>query len=126
VGAERFLREIRIVARLPIPTSPLIDSGDSGGLLYFVTPYVTGGSLRQISSGRAASGPARCASAREVGTALDFAHRQGFVHRDVKPENILFADKHAVLADFGVARACCAPGPEPLTEVGLALGTRST
>jgi serine/threonine-protein kinase len=125
VGAERFLREIRIVARLSHPhILPLIDSGNADGMLYFVTPYVTGGSLRDLLKGNGRMPVADALQiAREVGSALDFAQRQGFVHRDVKPENILFADGLAVLADFGVARACCAPGIQPLTEVGLALGT---
>jgi len=125
VGAERFLREIRIVARLSHPhILPLIDSGEAGGVLYFVTPYVTGGSLREML-GQQGQLPVSSAQriAREVGAALDYAHREGFVHRDVKPENILFADGHAVLADFGVARACCVPGMKPVTEVGLAIGT---
>jgi len=125
VGAERFLREIRIVARLTHPhILPLIDSGNVDGILYFVAPFVTGGSLRDVlERDRRLAVVDALRITREVGSALDFASRQGFVHRDVKPENILFADGLAVLADFGVARACCAPGMTPLTEVGLALGT---
>ena len=125
VGGERFLREIRIAARLSHPhILPLLDSGDVNGLLYYVTPYVSDGSLRDRLRRESRLGVAEALRiAREIGAALDFAHRQGFVHRDVKPENILFADGHAVLADFGVARACCAPGMAPVTEVGLALGT---
>jgi len=125
VGSERFLREIRIVARLSHPhILPLIDSGEAGGVLYFVTPYVPGGSLREMLRQQGTlSVPVAQRIVRDVGAALDYAHRQGFVHRDVKPENILFADNHAVLADFGVARACCIPGLEPVTEVGLAIGT---
>jgi len=125
VGGERFLREIRIVARLAHPhILPLIDSGDTDGILYFVTPYVTGGSLRDLLTKERTIPVAHALRiAREIGSALDFASRQGFVHRDVKPENILFADGLAVLADFGVARACCAPGLKPLTEFGLAIGT---
>ncbi|MFL5520976.1 MAG: protein kinase domain-containing protein, partial [Gemmatimonadales bacterium] len=129
LGAERFLREIGIVARLSHPhIVPLIDSGDAEGVLYYVSPYVAGGSLRDRLA-REGRLPVRDALriAREVGYALDYAHRNGFVHRDVKPENILFADGQAVLADFGVARAYGARDAEPVaemvTEAGLALGT---
>jgi serine/threonine protein kinase/Tfp pilus assembly protein PilF len=129
LGAERFLREIGIVARLSHPhIVPLIDSGNAGGLLYYVSPYATGGSLRDRMT-REKRLPVRDALriAQEVGAALDYAHRNGFVHRDVKPENILFADGQAVLADFGVARAYGARDTElprdAVTEAGLALGT---
>ena len=128
LDAERFLREIGIAARLAHPhIVPLIDSGEASGILYFVTPYVSGGSLRDRlqKEGRL---PLKDALriAREVGAGLDYANRNGYVHRDVKPENILIADGLAVLSDFGIARACCGPGdpvPAAVTEVGLALGT---
>ena len=128
VDAERFLREIGIAAQLAHPhIVPLLDSGDAGGQLYLVTPYVTGGSLREKLA-REGPLPVKDALriAQEAGTGLDFAHRNGFVHRDVKPENILFADGHAVLSDFGIARACCGPTlaqVSGLTEVGIAVGT---
>jgi serine/threonine-protein kinase len=125
LGAERFLREIGIVARLAHPhILPLIDSGNAGGMLYYVSPFVPGGSLRDRIA-RERQLPVRDAIriAGEVGTALHYAHRNGFVHRDVKPENILFADGQAVLADFGVARAYTATDTEVVTEAGMALGT---
>ena len=130
LGTERFLREIGIAARLSHPhIVPLIDSGEAGGLLYYIQPHVPGGSLRdRLSEARRLPVKDALRIAQEVGAGLDFAHRKGFVHRDVKPENILFADGHAVLADFGVARACCDAEDtrrdrELVTEVGFAVGT---
>src|SRR5947209_11982464 len=125
LGAARFLREIRIAARLTHPhILPLIDSGEAGGLLYYVMPLVAEGSLRQrLAREPRLPLPEAIRIARDVGAALDYAHREGFVHRAVKPENILFADGHAVLADFGIARAFSGVGVEVVTEGGLALGT---
>jgi eukaryotic-like serine/threonine-protein kinase len=125
VGSERFLREIGIAAQLSHPhIVPLIDSGESDGSLYYVSPYIDGGSLRERLQ-RQNKLPIDDAVriTHEVGTALDYAHRNGYVHRDVKPENILFADDHALLADFGIAHVRASPGVESLTLAGLALGT---
>jgi DNA-binding SARP family transcriptional activator/tRNA A-37 threonylcarbamoyl transferase component Bud32 len=125
VGAERFLREIQITAQLAHPhILPLIDSGACDGLLYFVTPYVAGESLRGRLR-REARLPLADALriATEVTEALDYAHRRGIIHRDIKPENILLADGHAVVADFGIARTVATVAGETLTQLGIALGT---
>jgi serine/threonine-protein kinase len=125
LGSSRFLQEIGIAARLSHPhLVPLIDSGDADGSLYYVSPFVDGGSLRTRldRDGRLAVHEA-IGIAEEVAMGLDFAHRSGFVHRDVKPENILFADGHALLADFGIARACGASERQTLTDAGIAVGT---
>ena len=125
VGAERFLREIGIAARLSHPhLVPLIDSGETNGILYYVSPYVEGGSLKErLDRDKQLPIEEAVRIAEEVGAGLDYAHRNGFVHRDVKPANILFADGHALLADFGIAHVCSDSGTDPLTEGGIALGT---
>jgi tetratricopeptide (TPR) repeat protein len=125
LGPERFLREIAITGRLQHPhILPLLDSGEAEGLLYYVMPYVAGETLRQRLE-REGQLPVEEALrlVREVADALDYAHRQGVVHRDIKPENILLHEQHAVVADFGIARAVVAAGGEKLTATGTAIGS---
>jgi tetratricopeptide (TPR) repeat protein len=125
LGGERFLREIEITARLTHPhILPVHDSGEADGLLFYVMPYVEGESLRARlrREGQLPLEDVRQIT-REVADALTFAHRLGVVHRDVKPENILFQAGHALVADFGIARAVSEAGAERLTGTGIALGT---
>jgi eukaryotic-like serine/threonine-protein kinase len=125
LGAERFLREIRLTARLDHPhILPLLDSGEADGLLYYVMPYVEGESLRdRLNRVRHLPLNEALAIAREVADALGYAHSHGILHRDIKPENILLAGGHARLADFGVARAVTTAGDETLTVTGVTVGT---
>jgi serine/threonine-protein kinase len=118
LGAERFLREIEIAARLAHPhILPLHESGEAGGFLYYVMPYVEGESLRDRLN-RETQLPLADALqiTREVADALAYAHSLGVIHRDIKPENILLQAGHAVVSDFGIARAIDAAGRERLTE----------
>jgi eukaryotic-like serine/threonine-protein kinase len=125
LGTERFLREIRIEAGLQHPhILPLHDSGEAAGFLYYVMPFVSGESLRQrlAREGRlSVEDTVRIAS--DVADALAYAHAHGVVHRDIKPENILLSNGHALVADFGIAKAVEAAGDSKLTETGWGMGT---
>jgi serine/threonine-protein kinase len=125
VGAERFLREIAIAGQLTHPNLlPLHDSGHIDGLLYYVMPFVEGESLRdRLSRDTQLPFEDVLTISREVADALAFAHARGLIHRDIKPENVLLQAGHAVVSDFGIARAIGAAGGDRLTETGLAVGT---
>ena len=128
LGAERFLREIEVTAGLQHPhILALHDSGSAEGLLYYVMPYVEGASLRErLASDGALPVTEALRILRDVADALDYAHGQGILHRDIKPENILLSRGHALVADFGVARALGrardARG-RMLTQTGFSVGT---
>jgi serine/threonine-protein kinase len=125
LGTERFLREIRIEAGLQHPhILPLHDSGEADGFLYYVMPYVSGESLRQRLN-RETRLPVEdaLAIASDVADALGYAHEHGVVHRDIKPENILLSNGHALVADFGIAKAVELAGDSKLTETGWGMGT---
>jgi eukaryotic-like serine/threonine-protein kinase len=125
LGPERFLREIEIAAGLHHPhILPLYDSGEAAGMLFYVMPYVEGRSLRdRLARERQLPIEDALRIAREVADALSYAHSHGVVHRDIKPENILLEAEHAVVADFGIARAVSAAGGHALTVTGITLGT---
>ncbi len=125
VGAERFLAEIKTTAKLQHPNIlPLHDSGEADGLLFYVMPHVEGESLRQrLDREHQLPVDEAVRIASEVAQALDYAHRHGVVHRDMKPANILLQDGKPVVADFGIALAVGAAGGGRLTETGLSLGT---
>lgn len=125
IGAERFEREIKLAAKLQHPhILGLYDSGESEGLLYYVMPFVQGESLRDRLD-REGMLPIEDAIryTLEVCSALGHAHEKGIVHRDIKPENILLSGDHALVADFGIARAATEAGQSKLTQTGMAVGT---
>src|SRR3989441_3824093 len=126
VGADRFLREIEIAARLQHPhILPLYDSGTAAGFLYYVMPYVEGESLRdRLEREKQLSLEDTLRIAGEVAGALAYAHSHGVVHRDIKPENVMLSGGTVVVADFGIARAVTAAGDEhQLTQTGTVIGT---
>jgi len=125
LGPERFVREIEIAAGLTHPhILPLHDSGEADGFLYYVMPYVEGESLRdRLKKERQLSIDDATQIAREVASALAYAHSRDVVHRDIKPENILLVSGQAVVSDFGIARGISAAGGEKLTATGVSLGT---
>jgi serine/threonine protein kinase len=126
IGADRFLKEIQIVARMVHPhILPLHDSGSAEGFVYYVTPFIDGGSLRTCMEreGRMAADRA-IAIAAPIADALSYAHQLGVLHRDIKPENVLFARSHPIVADFGIAKAVSsATSGAQLTRTGISLGT---
>jgi len=125
LGHERFLREITTTAALHHPhILGLYDSGEADGFLYYVMPLVEGESLRdRLDREKQLPLDVALLIAREVADALSYAHQRGVIHRDIKPENILLASGHAMVADFGIARAVSAAGGDRLTETGMSIGT---
>ena len=126
VGGERFLREINIAAQLQSPhILPLLDSGEADGLFFYVMPYVEGDSLRDRIVRDGALPPSEAMRLlRDIVDAVAHAHRHGVVHRDLKPDNVMIAERHALVVDFGVAKAMRdATAHHDLTSVGISLGT---
>ena len=125
LGSDRFLREIEIAAGLTHPhILALHDSGEVAGQLYYVMPFIAGESLRdRLDRERTLPVPAALAITSEVADALTYAHREGVIHRDIKPENVLFSEGHAVVADFGIAKAISTAGGSNLTVTGYPVGT---
>jgi tetratricopeptide (TPR) repeat protein/tRNA A-37 threonylcarbamoyl transferase component Bud32 len=126
LGPDRFSREIEIAAKLQHPhILPLLDSGEADGFLFYVMPFIEGESLRDRLTQKGELPVAEAARLlRDVADALSYAHSQGVVHRDIKPDNVLLSGRHAMVTDFGVAKAVSeATGRQALTTVGVALGT---
>jgi len=125
LGADRFIQEIKTTAALSHPhILPLFDSGETGGFLYYVMPYLEGETLREKLNRETQFGIEEAVGiTTEVADALDYAHRHGIIHRDIKPENILLHDGRPMVMDFGIALAVSAAAGGRMTETGLSLGT---
>ena len=125
LGPERFLREIKLAARLNHPhILPLFDSGEADSFLYYVMPYIEGESLRErLEREKQLSVDEAVRHAKSIASALDYAHRQNVVHRDIKPENVMLYEGEAMVMDFGIAKAVSAASSETLTQTGMMVGT---
>ena len=125
LGSERFLREIKLAARLNHPhILPLFDSGESDGFLYYVMPYVEGESLRErLEREKQLSVEEAVHHAKAIASALDYAHRQKVVHRDIKPENVMLYEGEAMVMDFGIAKAVSSAATDTITQSGMMIGT---
>jgi serine/threonine protein kinase/Flp pilus assembly protein TadD len=125
LGPDRFLREIKVAARLNHPhILALHESGEADGFLYYVMPYVEGESLRErLDREQLLPVDEAIRHACSIASALDYAHRQQIVHRDIKPENIMLYEGEAMVMDFGIAKAVSAAGSETLTQTGMMVGT---
>jgi|RhiMethySRZTD1v2_1073278.scaffolds.fasta_scaffold448257_2 serine/threonine-protein kinase len=125
VAADRFLREIKLASRLSHPhIARLLDSGERDWLVYYVMDFMEGQTLRErLDSSRQLSIAETLRIATDLLDALDHAHQQGIIHRDVKPANVVLSARGAILLDFGIARAVVASGSDQLTRSGIAVGT---
>lgn len=125
LGTERFLQEIKTVAGLTHPhIVPVHDSGETGGVLFYVMPHIEGETLRGRITREKQIPPSEATRiTRQLAGALDFAHRHGVVHRDIKPENVILFEGEPLILDFGIAKAISAAGGETLTRTGIAIGT---
>ena len=125
LGAERFLREIKTAANLTHPhILPLFDSGEADGFLFYVMPFAKGESLRtRLTKEKQLPVEDAIQITREIVDALAYAHREGVIHRDVKPANVMLDEGHAMLADFGVAHAVAEAKDDRITRTGTSLGT---